>query len=144
MTEYTCFIFRKVGEHIEFVLTDINPGKYLAPVIDIDENNEEALKNFLNQMEELGLRIKDPDQHIVPFGKDWKKNKACMLVRVDIFPLRFPMELHVREIQEVFNNIDHSQGLQFYKMIEKLQQYSLFKKMDLEFFQKLDDLRKVK
>ena len=144
MTEYTCFIFRKVSDHVEFILTDVEPGRFLVPIIDVDEDDTGAGKKFVEQMECLGLKIENPKKHVIPFGKDWEKQTACMLVRVTIFPLNFPSGLHVRGIKDVFDNIDSSQAIKFYKLIDKLQQYGFFEKMDLEFFQKLEELRGVK
>ena len=141
MTEFTCFIFSKVEGHINFVLTDITPGKYKVPVVDIDDEDDNASMKFIEGISSLGLCVVDKEKHIIPFGGKTLEGKktANLLVKVQITNLA--EGLFLKGIGEVFDNIHPEQALKFYKLVDKLQNFGFFQKMDLEFFRKLEELR---
>ena len=141
MTEFTCFIFTKVEDHLNFVLRDITPGKYKVPVVDIDDEDDNASTKFIEEISSLGLCVVDKEKHIIPFGGKTVEGKktANLLMKVKITDLA--EGLFLKGIGEVFNNIDPSQALRFYKLVNKLQELGFFQKMDIEFYSTLEELR---
>jgi hypothetical protein len=130
-----------VEDHVYFVLTDVSPGRYKVPEKDIDEEEDDASLKFIEEINSLGLCVVDKDKHIIPFGGKvtGDKKTANLLMKVKITSLA--EGLFLRNIGEVFNNIDSSQALKFYNLINKLQELNFFQKMDLDFFRKLEELR---
>jgi hypothetical protein len=130
-----------VEDHLNFVLRDITPGKYKVPVVDIDDEDDNASTKFIEEISSLGLCVVDKEKHIIPFGGKTVEGKktANLLMKVKITDLA--EGLFLKGIGEVFNNIDPSQALRFYKLVNKLQELGFFQKMDIEFYSTLEELR---
>lgn len=141
MTEFTCFIFTMVEDHVHFVLTDVSPGRFKVPVKDIDEEEDDASSKFIEEIFSLGLCVVDKEKHIIPFGGKTVEGKktANLLMKVKITDLA--EGLFLKGIGEVFDNIHPEQALKFYKLVDKLQNFGFFQKTDLGFFRKLEELR---
>lgn len=138
MINCTCYCYFFYGEKLYFVVTDQSKGNQKVPVVMVDENSGNSEEMLISEIRGLGLMTSL--DRLVPFEKDVEKKTATFFVKTVIVG-DGPKGMSLSSVGDLFNNICREQFRSFVKLLSIMKKSGEFLKTEIDFFQKMEELR---